>query len=143
MNEKAAIALFVGLGLVGAYFGLSPLRKKNIDVNRTYVEGTISLADSLQGKAKPEAALFIFVKAFGMQGAPLAVRKVNYPIFPVSFRLTAADSMGGMEFYEGDLTVTARVSQSGTAGPKQPGDWEAVVQLPQGQPRTLQIQINE
>ena len=40
---------------------------------------------------------------------PVAVKRVAKPIFPVTFTLTLADSMAGGSFYDGDLTITARL----------------------------------
>ncbi len=150
MNDKTAIALFVGLGLVGAYFGLAPMRKPASDIPKMgaslatgelYAEGTISLAPGLEGKVNPGAALFLFAKASGMQGAPLAVKRIESLSFPLNFSLTTADSMMAMDFYDGDLTVTARISQSGTAGPKQPGDLEKGIQIKKGESRKVQLEI--
>lgn len=76
---------------------------------------TISGEVSIKGNT-PKGTLFIFAKKFnGQMPMPLAVKKIENPVFPVKFELSQKDAMMKQIPFEGPFTVTARLSPSGNA----------------------------
>lgn len=86
------------------------------------VSGTVTLAPELAGKVQDTAALFLILRK--ASGPPFAVKRFASPRFPLDYRIGAADVMMAGSPFEGEVRVSARVSQSGSAGPAQPGDLE-------------------
>ena len=88
--------------------------------------GQVSLADVV--KEQPNGAvLFVVVRTAGgpTRGPPLAVRRIDSPAFPVSFRIGPSDvMMQGMPF-TGPFDVYARLDADGNAMTKSPTDLEA------------------
>jgi cytochrome c-type biogenesis protein CcmH len=82
----------------------------------------VSVAPALASKVTPGATLFVFVRAPGRPGPPLAVKRLP-AILPATVTLTPEDSMvPGLAFAAGDtVEVSAKVSADGSATPK-PGD---------------------
>lgn len=64
--------------------------------------------------------LFVFVRAPGQGGPPLAVKRLTAGVLPTVIELTPADSMvPGLTFAVGDqVEVSAKISADGTATPK-------------------------
>jgi hypothetical protein len=79
-------------------------------------------APELAGKVQDTAALFLILRK--VSGPPFAVKRFASPRFPLDYRIGAADVMMAGSPFEGEVRVSARVSQSGSAGPAQPGDLE-------------------
>lgn len=79
----------------------------------------VSIKPSLARDIQPGSTLFVFVRAPGRAGPPLAVKRLPAQ-FPVSVELTAADSMvPGLTFAPNDtVEVSAKVSADGSATPK-------------------------
>jgi cytochrome c-type biogenesis protein CcmH len=79
----------------------------------------VSIKPSLAKQITPGSTLFVFVRAPGRPGPPLAVKRLP-AAFPVSVELTAADSMvPGLSFAPNDtVEVSAKVSADGSATPK-------------------------
>ena len=79
----------------------------------------VSIKPSLAKQIAPGSTLFVFVRAPGRPGPPLAVKRLP-AAFPVSVELTAADSMvPGLSFAPNDtVEVSAKVSADGSATPK-------------------------
>lgn len=80
---------------------------------------TVSVAPALASKVTPGATLFVFVRAPGRPGPPLAVKRMPATL-PATVTLTAADSMvPGLSFAAGDaVEVSAKISADGSATPK-------------------------
>ena len=80
---------------------------------------TVSVAPSLASTVVPGATLFVFVRAPGRPGPPLAVKRLPAKL-PVEVELTAADSMvPGLSFALNDtVEVSAKISADGSATPK-------------------------
>jgi cytochrome c-type biogenesis protein CcmH len=87
------------------------------------VSGTVSIDKQLAAQVKSGATLFIYARAAGQPGPPLAVMRTAAGSWPVSFKLD--DSMAmmpGRSLSQFDkVIVEARVSVSGQAAPS-PGD---------------------
>ncbi len=79
----------------------------------------VSIKPSLAQQVAAGSTLFVFVRAPGRPGPPLAVKRLP-AVFPVSVELTAADSMvPGLSFAPNDtVEVSAKVSSDGSATPK-------------------------
>lgn len=79
----------------------------------------VSVKPSLAPQIKPGSTLFVFVRAPGRPGPPLAVKRLP-AAFPVSVELTSADSMvPGLTFAPNDtVEVSAKISADGNATPK-------------------------
>lgn len=79
----------------------------------------VSIKPSLAKSIAPGSTLFVFVRAPGRPGPPLAVKRLP-AAFPVSVELTSADSMvEGLTFAPNDtVEVSAKVSSDGSATPR-------------------------
>ena len=79
--------------------------------------GSVDLSPALRELVKPADLLFIFARAPGQAGAPLAVVSKSASSWPVEFRLTDAQSMvEGMRLSNYDeVIVTARLSRGANA----------------------------
>lgn len=80
---------------------------------------SVSVAPSMVGAVPPGATLFVFVRAPGRPGPPLAVKRLAASL-PVTVELTPADSMvPGLSFALDDtVEVSAKISLDGSATPK-------------------------
>jgi cytochrome c-type biogenesis protein CcmH len=92
------------------------------DAGDATIGGTISLAPQLRGRLTAGATLFIILRKG--PGPPFAVKRIGGPSFPVRYRVGPGDVMMAGTPFEGEVTVSARVSGTGGAGPAQPGDLE-------------------
>ncbi len=159
MNDKKYISICVVAGLVLAYGVSGPLRSSDKNAPRVgtplhsekeessskvsdavYAQGTVSLASPLEAQAEKAAALFVMGKS-PMGGPPFPVKRFEKPIFPLSFSLTTANNMTGEDFYDGDILLVARLDKDGVAGPKQPDDIEARVEIKKGASRAINLTI--
>jgi cytochrome c-type biogenesis protein CcmH len=89
---------------------------------RSSISGPVILAPELAGKVWEASVVFLIVRK--ASGPPFAVKRFPSPRFPLAYRVGAADVMMAGSPFEGEVRVSARVSQSGSAGPAQPGDLE-------------------
>lgn len=87
------------------------------------ISGTVELAAALAARAPPGATLFIYARAPGGAGPPLAVLRLKAEHWPVSFVLDDSQAMipGRALSGAGSVRVEARISLSGNALP-QAGD---------------------
>jgi cytochrome c-type biogenesis protein CcmH len=84
--------------------------------------GTISVAQELRGRLAAGDTLFIILRKG--PGAPFAVKRIQGPLFPLRYQVGPEDVMMAGTPFEGQVTVSARVSRRGGAGPAEPGDLE-------------------
>jgi len=79
----------------------------------------VSIKPALAREIAPSSTVFVFVRAPGKPGPPLAVKRLPATL-PVSVELTAADSMvPGLSFAPNDtVEVSAKISADGSATPK-------------------------
>jgi hypothetical protein len=80
------------------------------------------------------------VKQPGSNMPPIAVQRIDSPVFPLAFSLTNANNMIGEDFYDGDITLTVRLDVDGKAGAKQPNDLESTM-LINAQENQRQVQL--
>jgi len=81
------------------------------------VAGTVRLADALSSKASPTDTVFVFARAAGGPGAPLAVMRRQVKDLPLRFALDDTMAMAPDRKLSGfpEVVVGARVSRSGDA----------------------------
>jgi cytochrome c-type biogenesis protein CcmH len=87
------------------------------------IAGMISIDPKLKGNVDSQATLFIIARPAGTaKGPPLAVKKIDRPVFPLSYSLGAENvMMQGMPF-TGSVTIAARLDKDGNPTTRQPGD---------------------
>lgn len=102
----------------------------------------ISVAPALASRVTAGATLFVFVRAPGRPGPPLAVKRLPASL-PTEVTLTAADSMvPGLAFAGGDaVEVSAKISADGSATPKS-GDAIGRIRYTVGQDATRPLVID-
>ncbi len=86
------------------------------------IAGTISIAAELRGRLSEGETLFIILRKG--PGPPFAVKRITGPRLPLTYWLGPEDVMVAGTPFEGEVTVSARLSRTGAAGPPQPGDLE-------------------
>ena len=87
------------------------------------VSGTISVDPKLKASVDPNAALFIIARpAGGAGGPPLAVKKIDKPIFPLSYSLSQENVMMQGTPFTGKINITVRLDKDGNAVTRGPGD---------------------
>lgn len=86
------------------------------------IGGTISVAAELRGRLAAGDTLFIILRKG--PGPPFAVKRVGGLRFPVRYQVGPEDVMMAGTPFEGQVTISARVSKRDGAGPAQPGDLE-------------------
>lgn len=126
---RAAVAARLGEGAVDA--AATPTAEG------TLLEVEIALAPEMAARASADAPLFVFVRAPGI-AAPILVKRVMRPRFPLQVRFTAADQLGDAVAIAAGFTVGARLSQLGTAG-RGSGDIEGSTTVGDRRPVTLTI----
>jgi hypothetical protein len=90
--------------------------------DRMTIGGTISVAAELRGRLTAGDTLFIILRKG--PGPPFAVKRIGGPQFPVRYQMGPEDVMMAGTPFEGQVSVSARLSRSGGAGPPQRGDLE-------------------
>jgi cytochrome c-type biogenesis protein CcmH len=91
--------------------------------DRKSLSGTVRLVPSLSGDAKPEDAVYIFVRSVEGSRMPLALLQKQVKDLPVQFTLDDSMAMSPESTLSkaGNVIVSARISKSGNAMP-QKGD---------------------
>ncbi|OGL10200.1 MAG: hypothetical protein A3I17_00290 [Candidatus Rokubacteria bacterium RIFCSPLOWO2_02_FULL_72_37] len=92
------------------------------------ISGTVSLAQAVRGDTPFAGTLFVIARRGA--GAPVAVKRIVEPTFPVRFVLGPEDVMRQGARFAGDLTLIARLKRDGRAGPAVPGDLEGAAPGP-------------
>lgn len=87
------------------------------------MRGTISVDAKLKSKVDARAVLFIIVHPAGSTaGPPLAVKRIEHPLFPLSYSLGPENVMMPGLSFSGKVLVSARLDKDGNPVTKQPGD---------------------
>lgn len=86
------------------------------------IVGTVSIAPELRARLTGEATLFIIARKG--PGPPFAVKRIAGPSFPLAYRLGPGDVMMAGTPFEGEVSVSARLSRAGAAAPAERGDLE-------------------
>jgi cytochrome c-type biogenesis protein CcmH/NrfF/Flp pilus assembly protein TadD len=87
------------------------------------ITGKISIDPKLKGSVKSQAVLFIIARSGeGGGGPPLAVKKFEHPVFPLTYSLGPENVMMQGKPFSGKVTITVRLDQDGNPVTRQPGD---------------------
>ncbi len=86
------------------------------------IGGRISVAPQIAGRIGAAHVLFIIARRGA--GSPFAVKRIAEPDFPLRYRIGPGDVMMAGTPFTGEVTMVARLSVAGGAGPAQPGDME-------------------
>ena len=136
-------AAATGAATAGAATATGPAAAAPVDASGApRISVAVSVAPALASKVTPGATLFVFVRAPGRPGPPLAVKRLP-AILPATVTLTPEDSMvPGLAFAAGDtVEVSAKVSADGSATPKS-GDAIGRVTYTVGRDATLPLVID-
>ncbi len=91
------------------------------------VSGTIRLADGLDERVGINAVLFVIARPAPVGGPPLAVKRLGFSDFPLSYTLTRGDAMIEIDWSEIDaLYVSAKIDADGRVGGSKTGDMEGI-----------------
>jgi len=115
----AALAANTAAGTPVADNGMAAAGTDNKAASGAHIQVTVSLADALKDKVSPDDTVFIFAKAVSGPPMPLAATRQQVRDLPVTVTLT--DAMAMMPAMKlsmfPQVTVGAKISKSGTAGP--------------------------
>jgi hypothetical protein len=87
------------------------------------IQGTVTIDSKLKSKLDGKAVLFIIARSGGAGGGPpLAVKKIDRPVFPLTYTLGPENvMMQGMPL-SGKIAISVRLDADGNAMTRQPGD---------------------
>jgi len=107
------------------------------------IAGKITLDDKLKNRVDPQAPLFIIARqAGGAAGPPLAVKKIDRPVFPLTYSLGQENAMiQGMPF-TGKLHITVRLDKDGNPATRGAGDLTGEYKKNPVEPGAKSIDIN-
>ena len=87
------------------------------------ISGKITIDPKLKANVDPNAALFIIARpAGGAGGPPLAVKKIDKPIFPLSYSLGQENVMMQGTPFTGKINITVRIDKDGNPVTRTAGD---------------------
>jgi cytochrome c-type biogenesis protein CcmH len=87
------------------------------------ITGKISIDPKIKGNLDRQAALFIIARQAGAdKGPPLAVRKIDRPVFPLSYSLGPENVMMQGSPFTGSVAITVRLDKDANPTTRQPGD---------------------
>jgi cytochrome c-type biogenesis protein CcmH len=87
------------------------------------ISGKITVDPKLKASLDPNAALFIIARPAGVAGgAPLAVKKIDTPAFPLSYSLSQENVMMQGTPFTGKINITVRVDKDGNPATRGAGD---------------------
>jgi cytochrome c-type biogenesis protein CcmH len=84
--------------------------------------GRISIDLKLKSNVDSQATLFIIARSDATKGPPLAVKKIDRPVFPVAYSLGPENVMMQGIPFTGRVSITARLDKDGNPTTRQPGD---------------------
>jgi cytochrome c-type biogenesis protein CcmH/NrfG len=87
------------------------------------ITGKITIDPKLKTSPDSQAVLFIIARPAGAaKGPPLAVKKIDRPVFPVSYSLGPENVMMQGAPFTGSVAITVRLDKDGNPTTRQPGD---------------------
>ena len=87
------------------------------------IAGRISIDPKFKASVDGQATLFIIARpSNAAKGPPLAVKKIDRPVFPVAYSLGPENVMMQGVPFTGTITITARLDKDGNPTTRQPGD---------------------
>ncbi|MCZ6547444.1 MAG: hypothetical protein O6837_04900, partial [Deltaproteobacteria bacterium] len=100
----------------------APVQSEQLVTGSSRIEGTISVDPKLKAKLDSRDALYIIVRSAGSAGGPpLAVKKVERPVFPLSYSLGPENMMMSGRPFSGKVDVSVRLDKDGNAMTRDPG----------------------
>ncbi len=113
--------------------GVKIVLNQSVQMKSQTISGTLQIDKSVEGKVPPNAVLFIIAKKKGPRGTPpIAVQRITDPTFPLDFKIGQKDVMMPNAEFDGDILLTARLDQDGSAM-GQSGDVEGVLPAQAGE----------
>ena len=87
------------------------------------ISGKITIDPKLIANVDRQATLFIIARPVGAAGGPpLAVKKIEQPVFPLSYSLGSENVMMQGRPFAGKITISVRLDKDGNPVTRQPGD---------------------
>jgi cytochrome c-type biogenesis protein CcmH len=87
------------------------------------ISGKISIDPKLKANIDPNAALFIIARpSGGAGGPPLAVKKIDKPVFPLAYSLGQENVMMQGTAFTGKINLSIRLDKDGNPVTRGPGD---------------------
>ncbi len=87
------------------------------------IQGTISVDPKLKAKLDGRAVLFIIARSANSSGGPpLAVKKVDRPVFPLSYSLGSENVMMPGVSFSGKVKISARLDKDGNPMTREAGN---------------------
>ena len=88
------------------------------------ISGTITIEPKLKAHVDPNAALFIIARPAGggPGGPPLAVKKIDKPMFPLNYSLNQENVMMQGTPFAGKIDITVRLDKDGNPTTRGSGD---------------------
>jgi len=86
------------------------------------IEGVIDVDAKAKASVDPQAVLFIIAKSTNAPGPPLAAKRIANPKFPLKYSLGPDNVMMPGTPFSGKVFVSARLSKTGNAATRGPGD---------------------
>ncbi|HTN73402.1 MAG TPA: cytochrome c-type biogenesis protein CcmH [Methylomirabilota bacterium] len=87
------------------------------------ITGKVTIDPKLKAAVDSQAVLFIIARPAGAGGGPpLAVKKIDRPIFPVSYSLGSENVMMQGRPFSGKVNISVRLDKDGNPITRQPGD---------------------
>jgi tetratricopeptide (TPR) repeat protein len=87
------------------------------------IGGKITIDPKLKANVDSQATLFIIARpANAAKGPPMAVKKIHYPVFPLSYSLGPENVMMQGIPFTGSVAVIARLDKDGNPTTRQSGD---------------------
>lgn len=93
------------------------------------IKGRVALAPAVAARAASNGILFIVARRGGA-GPPVAVKRIESPVFPLEFELGPDDRMIQAMPFTGPLLLTARLDGDGNATTRSPGDLQGAAASP-------------
>lgn len=85
------------------------------------ISGKITVDAKLKDKIDPQAALFIIARS-AAAGPPLAVKKIDKPVFPLNYSLGQENVMMQGTPFTGNINIIVRLDKDGNPATRGPGD---------------------
>jgi tetratricopeptide (TPR) repeat protein len=87
------------------------------------ISGKITIDAKLKASIDPNAALFIIARpAGGAAGPPIAVKKIDKPVFPLTYSLSQENVMMQGTPFTGKISIAVRLDKDGNPVTRGPGD---------------------
>jgi cytochrome c-type biogenesis protein CcmH len=95
-------------------------KTRTADPSSNQITGKITVDPKLKTKLDSKAVLFIIARPGG-GGPPVAVKKIDQPVFPLTYTLGAENAMAQGVALTGKLTLSARLDTDGNPMTRDPG----------------------